>query len=953
MNYLRPFFLSFFTLMLTSFFCLISSQSFAAANDPFIVDLKTEAKTVGDIRPVFIVYKDKELPKVSIKYVLKRYMKLFEKADSPAVKIDALNRINNLRVKYRIKNKNLKIDNIKQSEVVLKSYERIIDSDISYQRLDELIYQTAKANSFIGNDKEAIKRLKLLVGLYPRSELVDESMFRMAESYFDLGEYAKAEATYKKILTFSQENTFHPQSRFKLGWSIFKQERYGDAGKFAIDTLDQYPSLLDAINIERVAESNQDLVEDTLRLLSIMFSKQKNAQSIEVLQQTLSHKRYAFLLYDALFRFYLGQDRFEESALIATAFTDNYPKEFNAYRMAINSIKSYKIGQFDIQEWQAKEHFVENFGVNSAYWSILSSQQLAVIKPLVTHYLGKLAHLYYVKMQNSLKYKPKDPVFSDFAKRSADYYMELVATETKHKQNSQYLYLAAEALNRAAKTDSEYLNVIDIYEQAAYKYNKGYAISVDAGYAAILGYEKLKKSNGASNEALSLALVKKRQGSIQTYAKFFPQNINTPVLLNDLSNEFFQEKDYVKAQSVSAYVVNNSRSKPDVLYSSWLVNAHSSFELKQYQDAEKAYQKALEFNRGKDKQVLRERLAASLYKQAELEINFSLSAELYLKVVDTVPESKIVPQALYDASSQLLASNNWSRAIATLSHFQSAYPEHKLYADASEKLIYAYTENGEYISAAEILASVAEKSTDLAISSNYLYRAADLYYENGFEYEGVQLYEKFAKRFSQNFDLSIEAHHKIIAFNERSSNKSAIRDWRNKFVNYEKKDLSKRTDRSAFLASNAALSLTMDDIEIFENLKLTLPLKKSLKHKKTQLSKVVKNLESLVDYDVAEVVSASTYYIAQIYRTLAQDLMHSERPTTLTELQLEQYDILLEEQAYPFEEQALDIYKINLAKVPEGQYDKWIALSFQVLEEMNPTEYKREFKELIYADDIY
>ena len=44
-------------------------------------------------------------------------------------------------------------------------------------------------------------------------------------------------------------------SRFKLGWSIFKQERYVDAGKFAIDTLDQYPSLLDAINIERVLKA--------------------------------------------------------------------------------------------------------------------------------------------------------------------------------------------------------------------------------------------------------------------------------------------------------------------------------------------------------------------------------------------------------------------------------------------------------------------------------------------------------------------------------------------------------------------------------------------------------------------------------------------------------------------------------------------------------------------------
>ena len=80
-----------------------------AANNTFIVEMKSEAKTIGDIRPVFIVYKDKELPKVSIKYLLKKYIKLFEQADSPAVKIDALNRINNLRVKYKVTNKKLTI----------------------------------------------------------------------------------------------------------------------------------------------------------------------------------------------------------------------------------------------------------------------------------------------------------------------------------------------------------------------------------------------------------------------------------------------------------------------------------------------------------------------------------------------------------------------------------------------------------------------------------------------------------------------------------------------------------------------------------------------------------------------------------------------------------------------------------------------------------------------------
>jgi len=932
---------------------ILSKPLYAANNSSFIVEMKTEAKTIGDIRPVFIVYKDKELPKVSIKYLLKRYLKLFEKAESPAVKIDALNRINNLRVKYNITSKKLAIDNIRQSEVVLDGYDRIIDSDISYQRIDELIYQTAKAQSFIGNEKESIKRLKMLIGLYPNSELFDESNFRMAEAYFKLGSYAKAESSYKKILAFSKGKDFHQRARFKLGWSIFKLERYEDASKAAIKTLDQYPTLVDALNVNNVPEEDQDLVDDTFKLLSILFSKQKNAETIESLQQSISNKHYAFLLYDSLFRFYLAQDRFEEGALITDAYTRNYPKDFNAYLMAINTIKTYKKGGFDIQEWQAKESFVGNFGIKSTYWPQLTATQVTVVKPLVNQYLSELAHSYYVRMQNSIKKKVKHSDYSIYAKRSSDYYLELVATNPAEKENAQHLFLAAEALNLSSKNETDFLNVINVYEKAAYKYNKGHAVSVKAGYAAILSYEKLKSSNSAGSKVLSPNLVKKRQESIEKYAQYFPENINTPILLNDLANELFSASNYTQALAISAKVVLSVKAKPTVLYSSWLVRAHSAFELKKYKTAENAYQAALSFKRSKGKQVLEERLAASIYKQAETETDLEISAELYLRVVDTVPGSSIVPQALYDASSQLLALKKWGPAIATLNHFQSAYPKHELYDDASEKLIFAYVENKELVSAAEILVKVSNKSQAKAKASNYLYRAADLYHSNGFEYEGVQLYEKFVNRYKEMFDLNIEAHHLIVQFNEDAANKRAANSWKHKLVQYEKQDTSKRTDRSSFIASNAALSLTMQDYKIFEEYKLTLPLKKSLAKKKALLTGVVKKFESLVDYDVADVASASTYQIAQVYRAFAQDLMLSERPAELNELQLEQYDILLEEQAYPFEEQALDIYKINLSKVPDGQFDEWIKLSLSVLKDMNPAEYKREFKEASHATSIY
>lgn len=932
-------------------FSICSNSLFAAVNNRgFIVEMKTEAKTIGDIRPVFIVYKDKELPKVTVKYLLKRYLKLFEKAQSPFVKLDALNRINNLRVKHNVTNKKLMIDKIRQSEVVLDTFERIIDSDTSYQRIDELIYQAAKAQSFIGKEAESIKRLKMLTGLYPNSELFDESNFRMAEAHFKLGDFSQAESAYKKILTFSKGTEFHQRARFKLGWSVFKLERYDEAGKTAIETLDHYPKLANALSVTALAENEQDLAEDTLRLLSILFSKQKNEVTIEALQKQVSNNKYAFLLYDSLFRLYLAQDRFEDGALITAAYADNYPDDFNAYLMAINTIKTYKKGGFDIQEWLAKERFVKSFGLSSNYWSNLSTQQNSVIRPLVNEYLGELAHSYYVRMQNSIKKKSNFSEYSDHAKRSSDYYLELVATNPKHKDNAQHLFLAAEALNRTARTQADYVNVINIYEQAAYKYNRGYAVSVKAGYSAVLGYDKLK-APGA--KVLAPNFAQKRQLSIESYAQSFPDNINTPTLLNDLANELFLVNNFAKAQEISSKVVTHSQAKPNVLYSSWLVNAHSNFELQDFSAAEKAYQAALSFKRKDGKQVLQERLAASIYKQAEMESNLEVSAELYLKVVDVVPNSSIVPQALFDASSQLLAVKKWGQAIATLSHFQTAFPNNSLYDDASEKLIFAYVENKEFVSAAEILEKVSSTSADKIKAANYLYRAAELYHTNGFEFEGVNLYKSFVTKYTDMFELNIEAHHLIAQFNEASGNTNKTNTWKNKLVTYELKSINKRTDRSAYLASHAALSLAMQDFDKFEQLKLTLPLKKSLAKKKTLLTSVVKRFESLVDYEVSDVVSASTFQIGQVYRALAQDLMRSERPAELNELQLEQYNILLEEQAYPFEEQALEIYKINLAKIPDGHFDSWIQDSLNVLEEMNPAEYKRDFKEVTHASATY
>ena len=96
-----------------------------------------------------------------------------------------------------------------------------------------------------------------------------------------------------------------------------------------------------------------------------------------------------------------------------------------------------------------------------------------------------------------------------------------------------------------------------------------------------------------------------------------------------------------------------------------------------------------------------------------------------------------------------------------------------------------------------------------------------------------------------------------------------------------------------------------------------------------------------MNYQVAAVTSESTFQIAEIYHEFANSLMDSQRPRGLDEEQLEEYELLLEEQAFPFEEKAIDIHLANFKRIPDGTYDEPTRKSLQVLGELLPFRYAR------------
>jgi hypothetical protein len=100
-------------------------------------------------------------------------------------------------------------------------------------------------------------------------------------------------------------------------------------------------------------------------------------------------------------------------------------------------------------------------------------------------------------------------------------------------------------------------------------------------------------------------------------------------------------------------------------------------------------------------------------------------------------------------------------------------------------------------------------------------------------------------------------------------------------------------------------------------------------------------LGRLVDYQVGDVTAAATYYIAEVYFGLSRALMESERPAGLQAAELQEYELALEDEAYPFEERAIEVHEKNMELMRTGLYNAWVDRSLGKLADLMPARYAK------------
>ena len=827
---------------------------------------------------------------------------------------------------------------------------------------DQLRYKLAKAMSLDGRTAEAALVLDQLAGTNPNSEFMAETQFRRAEKSFADGDYSAAERNYDAVVKGNNPD-LQQNALYMKGWSQFKRGDYDLALISFAQVLDQLIGhASDAKDVDAaltdIGASKTNLVKDTLRVMGLSLSYLDGAKSISELQTRLGGGRaYEYMLYQQLGQLYLDQKRYTDSAETYLHYVQHNSNSDFAPSFSIKVIDVYQLGDFPSLILPAKQDFVERYGISSNYWTerkgAIGDNALAYLHQS----LQELAQFEHAQAQSfrAAKNKQATAAFG----RAAKWYREFVQTFAQDSQVAEMTFLLAECLNEAGDLPA----AMNAYEQVAYGYMDQLR-GADAGYAAILLPQQLIQSaRSLPDNRLPEWQNRKIQNALN-FADVYKTDPRAVPVLAEAADDLLQQNRYVDAKMVAERVIEwQPPAEGKYLFSSWLILGHSRFETKEYAAAEQAYVQVLNLLPAYSKtpgapsaQQVRERLAASIYRQAEASLEFgdkdAAIAQL-LRITQVTPDTEIAAKAQYDAGVYLMEQEKWSQAENVYLGFRKKYPSNPLAATLPEKMVVIYQNQNKWQLAADELVVMERTSTNPDVKRQSLYMGAELYEKSGKRAQAIEQYRRYANEYPRPLATNMEAQFKLTELYAASGEKDKRLYWLQNIVNTHNRAGAAKTDRSTYLAASAQTELAQPAYDEFARIQLTLPLKNSLQRKRSALEKALKAQEQILAFGVSEFTTEASFKIGDIYAQLSRDLMNSQRPNNLDELALEQYEILLEEQAYPFEEKAIEIHQANAQRSWKGTYDTGVKRSFDALAKLLPARYNKAETRLEVSNEIH
>ena len=914
------------------------------AAPPISETLGNQAQPAADVLPII-----KSEPIASDpQQAIANYRAVLKLNPSPSTRAEALRRIADLQVQVQDQKGNPSSGDAKVDKSI-DIYQNLLQERPDAATNDRLLYQMARAYQNTGRTDKAISTLQLMEKKYRDSSLMGDAHFRSGELLYQSKRYAEAASEYRIVMDLGEGAPFFEPAEYKYGWSLFKQQKYEqDIAVFFFILGRELPAgeLADPkAALAKVRKGKVDLAKDAVRVVSLSFAELGGGPAVNDYFSKHPEPRYYQLIYNALGELFLEKQRYTDAAKTYTAFIKRHPDHPNAPEFQTKVIAAYKAGGFNDQVVAAKEVYANAYAPDAAYWH--GKQPTAEVMTELRKDLEDLGRHYQAKADGEKAGTEKQLRTKDFA-TAASWYRRILKIYPQDPHAAEINMLLADSLYDGGQTEQAARE----YEQTAYGYGKHPKAS-DAALAAVQAWQHLAKEVPPKQRP---DVLRKSVKASLKLADTFPDHPKWLPVLTQAAVDLYEIKQLDEAVLVANRVLNSDQTVPPELKRTvYGVIADSRFNQGKYGPAEAAYTQVLKLTPADsaDRKQVVEQLATSIYKQGEAarsEGNLLLAANIFLRVGQVVPDASIHPTADYDAAAALITLKDWPRSEKVLENFRRQFSDNKLIPDVDKKLAVAYQADNKPEQAAIAYQRIAARTTEtLETRREAAWQAARLFDQAHDTPQAQKAFIYYVQHYPAPLDRAMTARRRVADIALAQHDHALYLQWLQNIVAADAQAGAQRDDLSRTMAAHASLELAENSARRAEAITLTQPLKKSLASKKAALESAVRALTQTAGYGIAETTTAATYDLGELYDDFGQDVLHSERPARLSGDELEQYGLLLEEQAEPFIDKAIKAHEANLQRVQQGLYDTWIDKSVKALGRLSPGKYsKREKSEASY-----
>lgn len=793
---------------------------------------------------------------------------------------------------------------------------------------DDTLYQLARTYDQLSQYQPAIDALRILAEKHMDSPFYAEAQFRLGEHAFITGDYIGAEDAYTEVILTPTNDRFYEKALFKRGWARYKQELYREA----VDDYLQALTYHQFDDKDKLDKSQRDQFDEYFRSIGLVFSHLRGAKGLNEYFADKQNFRYLFHTYTVVADIYQQQERYSDAVETLNLFVAQYPKSNDRPLAHLKILEIWQKGNFTDRVRDESEHFYVSYNPNSSYWGTNENNETRkLIEKRLREYIVLVTGYFHSQYQ-------KKPTKKDYT-RAAMWYERYLSHYSNFAQQDNIYTLYANLL--AAENDNA--KAIGYFELAAY--DGELVLDKDAAYAmVVLSNELVETVKPASKPYWQ----KKHITYAQRYVGLYPNDRHASDIIAHAAELSFNSGDYASAVALADSMPQRSKAKTNFGLNN--IKARSYLEQSQFSDAEASYQDLLsskQLNRKQHKAAV-DSAALSIYRQAEQSRDSGDTATAlkhFSRISETYPSSNLAITGLYDAVSLAMKNELWNDAIFYSESYQVLYPGSSHSKEVSRQLSVAYLNSNQGDKAARQFERLAREDDNADVKMAALWQAAELYDSQKNIQGSIRSYRDYAHAYPSPYPQNIEAMYRLAERYHQLGDSKKRYFWQVKIKNTDKRASNRlKNERTNFIAASTTLDLANQKREEFNRTPLKAPLAKNLKLKKSRMQDAIKMYGQASSYNLTDITTQSTFNIGDIYREFSISLLESERPNNLDDEELEQYNILLEDQAFPFEEKAIEFYETNLSRVKDGTSNEWTQASLQKLKVLFPVRFNRKGK---------